>query len=108
MCLVYFSDIKIFYATFHIKFSLITQPTISLYFSLEKKELTIEKIANVITDTIMRFYDTNIQKQDVITLKTTLLLFLYSVCSEDKVFKLFNQFAPLHLSYCNSCKYMFH
>ena len=73
----------------------------ALYFSLEKKELTIEKIANVITDTIMRFYDTNIQKQDAITLKTTLLLFLYSVCSEDKVFKLFNNkinYLTLYLS----------
>ena len=85
--------------TFHIQLNLITQPAISLYFSLEKKELTIEKIANVITDTIMRFYDTNIQKQDAITLKTTLLLFLYSVCSEDKVLKLFDRFVPLHLSY---------
>ena len=56
-----------------------------LIFSLEKKELTIEKIANVVTDTIMRFYDTNIQKFDAITLKTALLFFLYSVCNEDKV-----------------------
>ena len=53
--------------------------------SLEKKELTVEKIANVVTDTIMRFYDTNIQKFDAITLKTSLLFFLYSVCNEDKV-----------------------
>ena len=53
--------------------------------SLEKKELTIEKIANVVTDTIMRFYDTNIQKCDAITLKTALLFFLYSVSNEDQV-----------------------
>ena len=57
------------------------------HFSLEKKELTIEKISNVITDTIMRFYDTNIHNLDAITLKTTLLFFLYSVCTEDKVGK---------------------
>ena len=49
------------------------------------KELTIEKIANVVTDTIMRFYATNIQKCDAITLKTALLFFLYSVSNEDQV-----------------------
>ena len=56
-------------------------------FSMEKKELTIEKIVNVITDTIMRFYDTNIQKFDVVTLRTVMLIFLYSICMEDKVTK---------------------
>ena len=78
--------------TFHLDTFYDQRTFYHLIFSLEKKELTIEKIANVVTDTIMRFYDTNIQLFDAITLKTSLLFFLYSVCNEDKV----SNILPLH------------
>ena len=47
---------------------------------LEKKELTHEKVAGVIVDGIMRHYDTNLHKFDVVAVKSCLLMFIYSVC----------------------------
>ena len=47
---------------------------------LEKKELTNEKVAGVIVDGIMRHYDTNLHKFDVLAIKSSLLMFTYTVC----------------------------
>ena len=47
---------------------------------LEKKELTNEKVAGVIVDGIMRHYDTNLHKFDVLAVKASLLMFIYTVC----------------------------
>ena len=47
---------------------------------LEKKELTNEKVAGVIVDGIMKHYDTNLHKFDVLAVKASLLMFIYTVC----------------------------